>query len=217
MSNRRLEDLTGNKYGRLTVIGLAPKETRKTYWMCQCDCGNFKKVRADSLKNGAIRSCGCLKKEMDEVNLTKGYARQTRNARGYVSGHTRLYGIWQKMRKRCQDPSDLRFERYGGRGIKVCDEWNDFGTFHDWAVNNGYADDLTIDRIDNDGDYEPSNCRWATSKEQSNNRSTNVNITIGNTTKTLTEWCEIFNLNSGMVFARYNRNDDLTLDELFRS
>lgn len=215
-SNSRVMDLTGQRFGRLTVIGLHPTETRKTFWYCQCDCGNYKVVRADSLRSGAVKSCGCLKKEQDEENLVKGYGRRTNLERGYKVAGTRLYYIWQGMRGRCYDKNNKRYERYGGRGITVCDEWNkDYAVFHKWAMENGYAENLTIDRINNDGNYEPSNCRWSTSKEQSCNRTTNVLVKIGNATKALSEWCEIFELDYKMVSARYHRDNFTTWDELF--
>lgn len=202
------KDLTGQKFGRLTVIGIADTPTRKTYWYCKCDCGNIKKVRSDSLQCGAIRSCGCLKKEQEAINL--------KDNKLHGQSHTRLYGIWQGMKKRCYNKNDKRFYRYGGRGIVVCDEQkNDFIAFQEWALNNGYADNLSIDRIDNDGNYEPSNCKWSTNKEQANNTSECVKITIGNTTKTLTKWSEVFNVDSKVVLSRYRRNPNRTVDELF--
>ena len=204
----KVRDLTGQKFGLLTVIGIAETETRKTYWVCQCDCGNMKTIRSDSLLCGAIKSCGCLKKAQDKVNLTKHH-------RHKMSG-TRIYQEWQGMKGRCYNPHNPRYDRWGGRGIKVCDEWKEsFEAFYSWALSRGYNDDLTIDRIDNDGDYTPENCRWATQKEQSRNRSTNINITIGNSTRTLTEWCEIFNLDFKTVNARYQRNGFIGIDELF--
>lgn len=120
------------------------------------------------------------------------------------------------MKKRCENPNNKRYIDYGGRGIKVCEEWHDFIVFYEWAINNGYSENLTIDRINNEDDYKPSNCRWATKKEQANNRRTNVNITIGNTTKTLREWCDIFQVNYQKVEARHIRNKDLTVEELFK-
>lgn len=204
----KIVDLTGEKFGRLTVIGLDDKPGRKTYWICQCECGNVKSVRSDSLKQGVIKSCGCLKKEQDKTNLTANHSHK-------MSG-TRLYEIWQGIKGRCYNPHDTRYHRYGGRGISVCDEWREsFETFCQWALKNGYSDELTIDRTDNDGNYCPENCCWRNSKEQSNNRSTNINITIGNSTRTLTQWCEIFELDSKVVFARYNRNGFVSIDDLF--
>jgi hypothetical protein len=120
------------------------------------------------------------------------------------------------MRNRCYNPHNARFDRYGKRGITVCDEWkDDFQPFFEWAMNNGYKDDLTIDRINNDGSYEPGNCKWSTTKEQCKNRSTNINITIGNSTRTLSEWCEIFNVDYKSTRARYFRNGFIGIDELF--
>ena len=201
-------DLTGKRFGRLTVIGIDDRGNRKTYYNCQCDCGNVKSVRSDSLIAGAIRSCGCMKKEQDKENLTANHSHK-------MSG-TRIYGIWQGIKKRCYNPHDARYDRYGGRGIKVCAEWlDDFQAFYDWAIQNGYNETLTIDRINNDGDYCPENCRWTDNLEQARNRSSNVSITIGNATKTLTEWCEIFQVDSKVVLARYHRNGFIGIDELF--
>lgn len=214
---KRVHDLTGRRFGRLTVIGIEDTNTRKTYWACQCDCGKMKRVRSDSLLRGSIRSCGCLKEERDKINLNSSASKKKFEETGYKVGGTRLYGIWQNMKGRCNNPNDARYDRYGGRGIKVCGEWEtDFIAFHDWAIASGYSDDLTLDRKDNDGDYCPDNCRWATQKEQSNNRSTNIKITIGNATKNLTEWCEIFKLDNKKVFARYYRGAFSGLDDLFR-
>lgn len=204
----RCHDLTGEKFGRLTVIGLdESKNTRKTYWICQCECGGIKSARSDSLLCGAIKSCGCMKKEQDKVNL----GRTTHGQEG-----TRLYLIWQKMKDRCSNTNNPHYCRYGGRGIKVCDEWdNSFVPFYEWAINNGYTEELTLDRIDNDGNYKPSNCRWATMQEQCNNRSSNIKITIGNATKTLLQWCEIFEVDYRTVLSRYHRYPDQTLEQLF--
>ena len=201
-------DLTGKRFGRLTVIGIDDRGDRKTYYNCQCDCGNVKSVRSDSLIAGAIRSCGCMKKEQDLENLTAAHTHR-------MSG-TRLYEIWQGIKKRCYNLHDVRYDRYGGRGIKVCDEWReDFRAFCNWATQTGYDETLTIDRIDNDGDYCPENCRWTNPQEQARNRSSNIRITIGNATKTLTEWCEIFQLDSKTILARYHRNGFIGIDELF--
>ena len=201
-------DLTGKKFGKLQVIGVHDTGSRKTYYVCQCDCGNVKVVRADSLISGATKSCGCIKKEQDKINLSA-------NHKHKMSG-TRIYETWQDMKRRCYNKQNARYDRYGGRGITVCDEWlNNFQSFYDWAISNGYSDDLTIDRIDNDGNYEPSNCRWSTAKEQCNNRGSNINITIGNATKSLMRWCEIFNVDYKKVYARYKRNGYEGIDRLF--
>jgi len=148
------------------------------------------------------------KKEQDKINLA-GHNK-------HLKSHTNLYNAWLGIKRRCYNPNDKSYSRWGGRGITVCDEWkNDFMSFYNWSIENGYEDGLTIDRIDNNGNYEPSNCRWASQKEQANNRRSNIDITIGNATKTLKEWCEIFELDYKMVNARYHRSDCRTLDYLF--
>ena len=201
-------DLTGQRFGKLTVIGVDDRNTRKTYFYCQCDCGNVKSVRSDSLLCGAIRSCGCMKKEQDRINLEANHS--------HKMSKTRPYEIWQGMKGRCYNPHNPRYDRYGGRGITVCDEWKeDFNAFYEWAVQNGYSDDLTIDRIDNDKGYSPDNCRWATQEEQARNRESNIKITIGNATKTLKEWCEIFDLDYKKIVMRYHRNNYRGIDDLF--
>lgn len=201
-------DLTGQRFGRLTVIGIDDRGTRKTYFYCKCDCGNVKSIRSDSLLAGAIQSCGCLKAEQDRINLEANHK--------HKMSHTRPYEIWQGMKGRCYNLHDARYDRYGGRGIKVCEEWREnFSAFYEWALANGYSDDLTIDRIDNDKDYTPENCRWADAKTQSRNRESNIKITIGNATKTLTEWCEMFELDYKTIIARYHRNGFIGINELF--
>lgn len=204
----KVHDLTGQKFGLLTVIGLAETDTRKTYWVCKCDCGNMKTVRSDSLLCGAIKSCGCIKRKQDEVNLTK-------NHRHKMSG-TRIYSEWQGMKGRCYNKGSARYADWGGRGIEVCEQWrNSFESFYTWSMANGYQDNLTIDRIDNNGNYCPENCRWVGQQEQCRNRRSNINITIGNSTRTLMEWCEIFQVDYTNVNARYHRNKNATIDYLF--
>lgn len=199
-----LVDKTGERYGRLTVVSLSEKRSgRKTYWLCKCDCGNYKEVRSDCL--GSVNSCGCLKKEQDSKNLTKHH-------RHKLSG-TRLYREWQGMKRRCLNANDNRYSDYGGRGIKICNEWLVADNFFEWALNSGYSDELTIDRIDVNGNYEPSNCRWATIKEQSNNRRSNVLFTHRGKTQTLTQWAEEFGINPHTCYTRYLKTN--VFDEIF--
>ena len=149
-----------------------------------------------------------MKKKQDK-------GKKEKNHRHKMSG-TRIYLEWQGMKARCYNKSDARYADWGGRGITVCDQWkNSFEAFYEWAMENGYQKELSIDRIDNNGNYCPENCRWATPKEQSRNRRSNVNITIGNSTRTLTEWCEIFHVDYANVSAKYRRNRNATIDDLF--
>lgn len=171
-------DRTGQKYNRLTCLRY---EKRKgyIYWECQCDCGNITWVRSENLTSGAVKSCGCAG---DHVNRIHG------------KSHTRLHNIWSRLFYRCYNPKCAHYYCYGGRGIKVCEEWHGtegFMEFQKWAMNNGYADNLSIDRIDVNGNYEPSNCRWADQTTQMNNTRANHYITYEGETHTITEWARI--------------------------
>jgi len=154
-----LIDLSGKRFGRLTVVARAKNLGKRTRWQCVCDCGKRAEVLASSLITGTTRSCGCYKADQtSKANTTHG------------ESNTRLHRIWAAMRRRCQNPNYCHYSYYGGRGIKVCDEWNDYAVFSKWAKENGYSDDLTIDRIDYNGDYSPQNCRWVTMAEQNRNK-----------------------------------------------
>lgn len=191
-----LIDITGKKYGMLTVIRRAENAPKGiSRWECKCDCGNIIIVRGGNLKNGNVKSCGCLKSIFNK----------SRSAHGM--SNTRLYQTWINMKARCYRKTHPAYKNYGARGIKVCDKWrNSFKTFAEWSLANGYTDDLTIERIDNDRDYEPDNCKWICFGEQAENRRTNLNITYHNETHNLSEWCKLFNMDYNLVYNRIHKN-----------
>jgi len=165
----KLIDETGNRYGRLTVIRrVGVGKGGNATWLCQCDCGGETIVNGGYLRDGRTRSCGCL---LHETRVANGHNRMI-----HGMNSSRLYGVWTGMKKRCNMPSHPHYKDYGGRGIKVCDEWsNDFRVFAEWALSHGYDESApkgkcTLDRIDPDGDYCPENCRFADMVVQQNNR-----------------------------------------------
>ena len=185
-------DLTGQKFGRLTVVERAedyvsPKGNRLTQWLCKCDCGNYSVVNACSLRSGATKSCGCINRKH---GMTK----------------TRLYNIWVDMRQRCYNGNYPHFHRWGGKGVVVCEEWKDnFQAFAEWALKNGYDKKLSLDRINGNGNYEPCNCRWATAKEQARNTVKNRIITIDGVTKPIWEWIKTSPITESTYYKRIKK------------
>lgn len=199
----KFEDLTGQRFGRLTVVErtksrVTPKGLHQTMWRCRCDCGNEIETRANALKTGNTQSCGCRKIEMLLARSTKHGGRQTEHTE-------RLYGIWKSMVSRCR-----KGPRYSGRGIKVCEEWRDYANFRDWAYRTGYDEtapkgECTIDRIDNNGNYEPSNCRWVDMKTQANNTSKNRYIEYEGERRTAAQWADRIGITPDALCFRLNR------------
>lgn len=189
-------NLCGLRFGRLLVLHEDGKDKRgELYWLCQCDCGNLKRVSGYKLRSGNTSSCGCLQKE----------ARATGLHYRHRMSKSRLYSIWCNMKARCFNPKSIEYSSYGGRGIVVCEEWKDFGNFLAWSISNGYKDSLTIDRIDVNGPYSPSNCRWVTMSEQSLNRRNSHFITAFGETLTIKEWSVKTGLKYDTIERRINR------------
>lgn len=175
-------NLTGQKYGKLYVVEKTKEKTKKGdyKYRCICDCGNEVLVVGANLKNNHSKTCGCSRSTI---------------SKGYRNKNIRIYNIYQNMKQRCYDKNAKSYKNYGARGIIVCKEWlEDYELFYNWAINNGYKNNLSIDRVDVNGNYEPSNCRWATREQQANNTRNSRYITYNNCTKTLAEWAKILKM-----------------------
>lgn len=189
-----VNDIIGKKFGELTVLEFDHKEQIynskgikngfKYFYLCKCECGNISIVPRHHLVYGHTQSCGC-------VNFTHGLT------------HTRLFNIFNGMKQRCYNPKNYKYKNYGGRGITICQEWQeDFINFYNWAINNNYADNLSIDRINVNGNYEPNNCRWVNMKTQQNNRTNNHLLTFNSETHSINEWAEILNIKRETIKTR---------------
>lgn len=184
-------NLTGMRFGNLIAIEPLESVHGNVIWRCKCDCGKETKVKATRIKSGHTKSCGCGRsKPVVEHNFKHGLT------------HSRLFTIWNGMRGRCQDSKSISYPNYGARGISVCSEWTEFKIFYEWAISNGYADNLTIDRIDGNGNYEPTNCRWVTHTTQNNNRCNNRIIAFNNESHTLAEWARLTGVNYKVLHYR---------------
>lgn len=193
------------KFGNLVVCcradGVVQDNGRcRVAWKCRCDCGNTVVVLGDNLRRKRTTSCGCQRRKIvSEKHTTHG------------SSSDALYGVWCAMKSRCINVNDAHYEDYGGRGIYVCDEWIDnYDSFREWSVYNGYGKNLTIDRIDNNAEYSPSNCRWVNRKQQANNRRNNHKITFNGETHNITEWASVIGINPKTLFNRIYSGWDLT-------
>lgn len=198
----RYIDLTNERFGKLKVLNrVYPKNLTKkhTYWKCRCECGKEIVTSSNHLRTGHTQSCGCLHYKKGKDNPA--YKHGKRN--------TRLFRIWSSMKNRCNNPNNPKYKNYGGRGIRVCDKWldkeNGFINFYNWAIANGYKDELTIDRIDVNKNYEPFNCRWSTLQEQNFNKTTTRYIIYKHRKKTLAEWAEEYNIPYKLLYGRIRR------------
>lgn len=199
-TNKYNESYIGRKNNMLTVIGFQHMSNKGTWFKCLCDCGNIKAVKPTFWANGNVKSCGCYAESLKLV---------------HSKDVDRIRRIYAGMVQRCYNPNAHAYQHYGGRGISICDEWRyNRELFVEWSLNNGYADDLTIDRINNDGNYEPGNCRWADRKTQANNqrrdnivppiRKPRKTWTIDGETKFCRDWCKEYGISYEAAYYRIN-------------
>lgn len=192
-------DLIGKKFNRLTVVErVGVNVGGSVLWLCKCDCGRTFIDTSSHITSGHTKSCGCFRRERSKQLFTK-----------HGKKDTRLYNIWCSMKQRCYDENCNTYKNYGGRGIKICDGWkNDFMKFYNWSIDNGYNNTLSIDRIDVNGNYEPSNCRWSTREEQNDNRRTTRYITYNGVTKTIKQWSDYLSISHNTLYSRLYRGWD---------
>lgn len=196
---KNTENLINQKFGKLTVLERAQNDKyNHSQWICKCSCGQIVVVRGTRLKSGITKSCGCLKIEKHPTNIK------------HNKYKTRLYRIWGSMKQRCYNPNFKKRKSYLDKGITICEEWkNDFMTFYNWAIKNGYENNLSIDRIDNSKGYYPENCRWATITQQNNNRTNSKKIEYNGKVYTVKELSKIFDINKATLNSRINRGWDI--------
>lgn len=204
-------DLTGMTFGRLTVLRRVENgKNGAPRWLCKCNCSNGNTIVTEGfhLTSGHTQSCGCIQKERAREAKTKWRTKEEHDAAD----------IFRDMKKRCYNPNNKEFHRYGGRGIRICDEWlQDRSKFVDWAVSHGYRKGLEIDRINNDGSYGPDNCRFIDHAGNSNNKSTNRRIVIDGVEHTLSEWSEIAELNYDNLQYLLTANPTRCIDTIVNS
>lgn len=178
--DNQLKTMIGQRFGNLVVVSRNSQNSKSgnARWDCECDCGNKATVIGSKLRNGYTKSCGCARKS----EVAQGYAK------------TRIYRIWRGMHNRCYKKDNDNYSYYGGRGIEICSDWHNFIKFRDWALSSGYADNLSIDRIDPKRNYTPDNCRWADSKEQANNKTNNHMIEYKGNRYTMSEFADLLNI-----------------------
>lgn len=189
----------GQKFNFMTIIGVEYTQ-RGWYWRCKCDCGEERLSSPYKIINGTTKSCGC--KKVDRCHdMTSKYRIK------HGGKKERLYGIWHGMKQRCYDSSCKDFDRYGKRGICVCENWrNDYNAFREWSINNGYDSKKTIDRIDVNGNYAPDNCRWITLEEQNRNKEETIYLEYNGERKSLADWCDDLGIKYQTVYARIYHN-----------
>lgn len=201
----KVKDLVNKRFGRLTILECQEITSKNVIWKCRCDCGKITLVSQTGLLYDKTKSCGCIRKEM-----------LSNRSNAHHHSQTRIYKIWIDIKKRCYNINSINYKNYGGRGITICDEWkNDFMPFYNWSMNNGYTDKLSIDRINNDGNYEPSNCRWVDKFTQANNTRRNHYITYKGKEMTLAEWSKTLNIGYDCLKTRLRRG--WSIEEAFNT
>lgn len=207
------EDLRGKRYGNLTVLRFVPDEsTRMSYWLCLCDCGQERVVYAGHLKKGHTTSCGSMVHRIGKHHCSDSTKEKISKAKTKHGGSKeRLFRVWASMLNRCENKNEPAYRWYGERGITVCHEWHDYGTFRLWAESSGYdatakTHECSIDRIDTEKGYYPENCRWVGPSEQSNNRRSNRLFTYNGVTKNIKGWADEYGLRYGLLNQRLIRD-----------
>jgi hypothetical protein len=197
---KRLDIKPGDRFSRWTILKEVNYQQGTRRFLCCCECGTERIVRLTHLIQGVSKSCGCYRK--DEYTT-------------HGATNTRIYTTWADMKQRCSNPKCTSYKRYGGRGIKFCSEWMNFQTFYEWAINNGYKDDLTIERKDVNGDYCPENCEWVSLSEQAQNRRDCCYITYKGETKNITQWSKCVGISRGCLYHRLHNG--WTVEEAFNT
>lgn len=189
-NTNNIKNLNGHRFGKLSVVKFAYRKNGKSYYSCKCDCGETVDVRSDCLTTGNTRSCGCLVTDTNsKINsVTK----------------EKLYRVWYGMKSRCDNLNNKHYQHYGGRGVKISDEWNTYGKFKSWAIDNGYVDGLSIDRIDVNGNYAPNNCRWVTIQKQQENKRNNKYYTHNGKCLLLRDWSKLTGIKEETLYSRIN-------------
>lgn len=200
-------NLAGEIFGRLTVVESDHVDERgRTYWLCECNCSQHTQlvVREDSLLRGNTTSCGCKHRE----------SARNRSTKHGLCG-TPLHNAWKNMMQRCENPHDKQYRLYGGRGVRICENWHNFEYFKNWALDNGYEVGLTIDRRNNNEGYDPDNCRWVSQVTQQNNRRNNHRIEYCGENRTIAEWARLFNVNYKTLWNHVKQGDMRDFEKYF--
>lgn len=188
-----LRDISNKRFGRLVAVN-PQRINGRLFWKCQCDCGNITTVRQYSLLNGNTKSCGCYSKE---VTMKRTYK--------HGMTRTKLYSTWNEIKQRCNNKNSLSYKYYGAKGISICPEWTDYRNFYNWAIETGYKEDLTIERIDVSKDYCPNNCKWIPLSEQSKNKSNTIYIEYNGETKSLCDWASLIGVSRRTLYSRIKK------------